>query len=128
MLIVKIIAALIIPSAFPTTEISVKKIILSILIIPSYYSEQLDKYSSIVSVSWALCCEALFYLVFSIAIRFKKITGIVFIYIFLVSAVIVGYTLDVEKNASVILYIIFNYVFLNWDLNFDDNEFNRKWI
>ncbi|HHC1049426.1 acyltransferase family protein [Klebsiella pneumoniae] len=86
------------PNWFPTVSVSMSGVMLSLLFIPSYYSEELHRLSAILGVGWTLCFEAFFYVIFAMALKLNKKLGLAFISTIILGVVATGIIATPEED------------------------------
>ncbi|CAI0691586.1 O-acetyltransferase OatA [Serratia entomophila] len=77
--IITILAFIINRNWFPSTEINAKSSILSAFFIPDIFEKNSNRLVTPLSVGWTLCYEMFFYLLFSISLLMRRLTGLLFV-------------------------------------------------
>ncbi|WP_338555994.1 acyltransferase [Erwinia sp. E_sp_B04_7] len=79
--LVTIIFWIINPDWFPSISLTPADNLLSLIFIPSVFSQELNSLTPVLSVGWIFCYEILFYAIFSIGLLFARRSGLTWIFL-----------------------------------------------
>ncbi len=92
------------PAWFPSTVIKAHDLLMSLMFLPSFYLKESDSLVPVLGVGWTLCFEMMFYVVFALALNFRKRTGMILIYAVIISFILYGQIFDIRHDSLMYFY------------------------